>query len=137
MVFLTPVTQTQGRRPCDHTGSDWSDASVNRAVWRVATATRSYWSLQRECGPTNTLALYFYFFKFLAALGLCCCTRAFSSCGEWGLLFVAVCELLIAVASRCGARVLGSRASVVAARRLSSCGSRALERRLSSCGTRA
>ena len=36
---------------------------------------------------------------FLAALGLCCCARAFSSCGEWGLLFVAVCGLLIAVAS--------------------------------------
>ena len=39
------------------------------------------------------------FFFFLAALGLRCCTRAFSSCGERGLLFVAVCRLLIAVAS--------------------------------------
>ena len=39
------------------------------------------------------------FFFFVAALGLCCCTWAFSSCGEWGLLFVAVCGLLIAVAS--------------------------------------
>ena len=36
----------------------------------------------------------------------------------------------------CGARVLGTRASVVA-RELSSCGSQALERRLSSCGARA
>ena len=36
---------------------------------------------------------------FLAALGLCCCMRAFSSCGERGLLFVVVCGLLIAVAS--------------------------------------
>ena len=35
----------------------------------------------------------------LAALGLCCCTRAFSGCGEWGLLFIAVRGLLIAVAS--------------------------------------
>ena len=24
----------------------------------------------------------------MVVLGLCCCTRAFSSCGEWGLLFV-------------------------------------------------
>ena len=32
-------------------------------------------------------------------LGLCCCTWAFSSCGEWGLLFAAVCRFLIAVAS--------------------------------------
>ena len=35
----------------------------------------------------------------MAVLGLHCCARAFSSCGEWGLLFVAVCRLLIAVAS--------------------------------------
>ena len=35
----------------------------------------------------------------LAALGLRCCTQAFSSCGERGLLFVVVHGLLIAVAS--------------------------------------
>ena len=35
----------------------------------------------------------------MAALGLCCCAQAFSSCGEWGLLFVGVRGLLIAVAS--------------------------------------
>ena len=34
----------------------------------------------------------------MAALGLCCCARAFSSCGEQGLLFVEVRGLLIAVA---------------------------------------
>ena len=38
-------------------------------------------------------------YLFLAVLGLHCCVWAFSSCGEWGLLFIAVCELLIAVAS--------------------------------------
>ena len=32
-------------------------------------------------------------------LGLHCCVRAFSSCGQWGLLFVAVHRLLIVVAS--------------------------------------
>ena len=73
----------------------------------------------------------------MALLGLRCCTRAFSSCGEWGLLFVVVCGLLIAVASCCGARALGAWGSVAVARRLSSYGSRALERRLSSCGARA
>ena len=36
---------------------------------------------------------------FLAAFGLHCCAWAFSSCGEQGLLFVAVHRLLIAVAS--------------------------------------
>ena len=41
----------------------------------------------------------YLFKKFLAVLGLRCCTWAFSSCGEWGLLFVVVHGLLIAVAS--------------------------------------
>ena len=67
-------------------------------------------------------------------LGLRCCAWASSSCGERGLLFVAVCGLLIEVASL-GARALGAQASVVAACGLSSCGSQALEHRLSSCGT--
>ena len=35
----------------------------------------------------------------MAVLGLCRCEQAFSSCGERGLLFVAVSRLLIAVAS--------------------------------------
>ena len=35
----------------------------------------------------------------MSVLGLHCCARAFSSCGEWGLLFVAVHGLLIVVAS--------------------------------------
>ena len=47
--------------------------------------------------------LFFFFlnlfYLFLAALGLRCCARAFSSCGEQGLLFIAVRGLLIAVAS--------------------------------------
>ena len=42
--------------------------------------------------------IYFLFY-FLAVLGLCCCARAFSGCGERGLLFVAVRRLLIVVAS--------------------------------------
>ena len=40
-----------------------------------------------------------FIYLFLAALGLRCCAQAFSSCGEWGLLFVAVHGLLTAVAS--------------------------------------
>ena len=35
----------------------------------------------------------------MAALGLHCCVQAFSSCSEQGLLFIAVCGLLIVVAS--------------------------------------
>ena len=33
----------------------------------------------------------------MAALGLCSCSRVFSSCGDWRLLFVAVGRLLIVV----------------------------------------
>ena len=64
----------------------------------------------RRVGKTGSVAplhSFFYFFKklinliylFLAALGLCCCMPAFSSCSEWRLLFIVVCGLLIAVAS--------------------------------------
>ena len=42
---------------------------------------------------------FIYLFLFLAALGLHCCTRAFSSCDERGLLFVVVRGLLTPVAS--------------------------------------
>ena len=34
----------------------------------------------------------------MVVLGLCCCTQAFSSCNEWGLLFLAMLGLLIVVA---------------------------------------
>ena len=40
-----------------------------------------------------------FIYLFMAALGLCCCVRAFSSCGERRLLFVVVRRLLMAVAS--------------------------------------
>ena len=65
------------------------------------------------------------FYLSLASLGLHCCAWAFSSCGERGLLFISVRGLLIVVASHCGARALGTRASVGVPRRLSSRGSQA------------
>ena len=40
-----------------------------------------------------------FIYLFLAALGLCCCTWAFSSCSGRRLLFLAVCGLLIVVSS--------------------------------------
>ena len=45
------------------------------------------------------LFIHSFIHLFLAASGLRCCVRAFSSCGERGLLFVAVHGLLIVVAS--------------------------------------
>ena len=52
------------------------------------------------CTPTSfCVFLINLFILFLAAFGLHCCVRAFSGCGEQGLLFVAACRLLIVVAS--------------------------------------
>ena len=67
---------------------------VNRIVFRIL-----FYLL------VSGYASFFFFNKFiylfiylLAALGLRCCTRVFSSCCEQGLLFLAVRGLLIAVA---------------------------------------
>ena len=69
----------------------------------------------------NLGATYFFFFLiylFLAVLGLHFCARAFSSCGEWGPLFIAVRGPLTIAASLVAEHRLQTR-------RLSSCGSRA------------
>ena len=73
---------------------------------------------------------FFNLFLFLAALGLRCCTRAFSGCGERGLLFFTVRGLLIAVAS-----LVAEGFSLQWLLLLWNMGSR--RRRLSSCGARA
>ena len=84
---------------------------------------------------SNSFFINLFIYLFLAALGLCCCARAFSSWRREGATLHCGAR-----ASYCGgffccrAQALGTRASVVVARGLSSCGSWALERRLSSCG---
>ena len=50
-------------------------------------------------GTVFLIYINLFIYLFLAASGLCCCAQGFSSCGEQGLLFVAVPGLLIAVAS--------------------------------------
>ena len=45
-----------------------------------------------------------FIYLFLAVLGLRCCARAFSSCGERGPLFIAVRGPLTIAASRCRAQ---------------------------------
>ena len=45
------------------------------------------------------VCMYVCMYIFMAALGLCSCAQAFSSCSEWMLLFVEVHRLLIVVAS--------------------------------------
>ena len=69
---------------------------------------------------TSPTQFFFYQFiyLFLAVLGLRFCARAFSSCGERGPLFIAVCGPLTVAASPIAEHRLQTR-------RLSSCGSRA------------
>ena len=62
--------------------------------------------------------IYFIYLLFLAALGLRCCALAFSSCGKWGPLFIAVRGPLTIMASLVAEHRLQTH-------RLSSCGSRA------------
>ena len=58
----------------------------------------NHWTA-REVPSLPFLFFYKFIYLFLAALVLPCCVWAFSSCGERGLLFVAVRGLLIVVAS--------------------------------------
>ena len=76
-------------------------------------AIKSEWVLLLHLLPGKQSTLYFcalfffirvfkkiyLFYLFLSALGLHCCAWPFISCGERGLLFVAVRGLLIAVPS--------------------------------------
>ena len=62
--------------------------------------------------------MYLFIYLVLAVLGLRFCARAFSSCGERGPLFIAVCGPLTIAASPVAEHRLQTR-------RLSSCGSRA------------
>ena len=61
---------------------------------------------------------YLFIYLFMAVLGLRFCARAFSSCGKWGPLFIAVRGPFTIAAPP----VAGHRLQT---RRLSSCGSRA------------
>ena len=69
----------------------------------------------------RSLLLFFFnlfLYLFLAVLGLRFCARAFSSCGKWGPLFIAVHGPLTVAASLVAEHRLQTR-------RLSNCGSRA------------
>ena len=93
-VHLTPQIYASDCRVLTLIVKDWDlyrskspvrmDAPLNNVIYSLAALT----------------FLFIYLFTYLlAALGLHCCARSFSSCGERGLLFVAVRGLLIVVAS--------------------------------------
>ena len=93
---------------------------------------------QKSQNGTNACNMFFRIAKeeidgfqldlFPPSLPSCRCAQAFSSCCERGLLFVAMCRLLIAVASLVAEHGLQARG-------LQQLWLAALERRLSSCGT--
>ena len=61
--------------------------------------------------PVKFYYLFIYYF-WLRGVFIAFCLQAFSSCGEWGLLFVAMRGRLTVVASLvAGARALGTRVS--------------------------
>ena len=67
---------------------------------------------------SSIFCFFCFLFLFMAVLGLRFCASAFSSCGKWGPLFIAVRGPLTIVASLVGEHRLQTR-------RLSNCGSRA------------
>ena len=73
---------------------------------------RICWSLKSD------FFFLIFIYLFMAVLGLRFCARAFSSCGKWGPLFIAVRGPLIITVS------LGAEHRLQT-RRLSNCGSRA------------
>ena len=83
------------------------EAVCSMALWRACGCVQVV--IQRE-GKISALVIIIFFYHFylklyscLAALGLCCCTQAFSSVAQWGYSLVMAHGLLICcVFSCCG-----------------------------------
>ena len=92
---------------CSLASTLWWEDTHHSTFWpgKVARANASIQILEKTPLSTqNSLRAKLLFWKhfiylFLAVLGLHCYARIFSSCGEWGLLFIAIYRLLIAMAS--------------------------------------
>ena len=91
-------TTTYGIPGLQHSHTKSSTANIYRKLPSSLIKVHSGFYLCCDLRWTTTY-IFLNLFIFLAVLGLHCCTRAFSSCVERGLLFVVVCRLLIAVAS--------------------------------------
>ena len=91
-------------------------------LWASATGPQFYQEGQVNNFYLISFKKYLTNIFILAALGLCCCLQAFSSCSKWGLLFscLEARRLLIAGASLVAEHELyGAWASVVVVHRLS------------------
>ena len=82
----------------------------------LASACSPTWKLPKSSCSRVFFLIIYLLFLFLAVLGLRFCARAFSSCGEWGPLFIAVRGPVTIAASLVAEQRLQTL-------RLSSCGS--------------
>ena len=112
----------------------WQDCYSHRGAFKMEGGVPSGWAQSRSrVWLVHAVHMAFqplllswpgslplFFILLLAALGLCCCARAFSSCSEQGLL--SVCHAQTSHCSgfsRWGAQALGAWASVVVVQGLS------------------
>ena len=111
--------------------SPWGHIELDPTDFHTHTHTHTHITLQshqtqkdsKVCLPQQSVSRsHTHFFSgrggVRSVLGLPCCTQVFSSCSEWRLLFVAVCGLLIAVASLVAKHRFYSTGSVIVARSL-------------------
>ena len=94
-----PDAQAQQLWPTGPAAPRHAGSSQTRARTHVPCIGRQ---TPNHCATREALFYFLinvFIYLFLATLGLSCCARAFSSCGERGPLFVAVRGLLIVVAS--------------------------------------
>ena len=111
---LRPVSPSLSTEPCEPEPSPLLYSHEEDTTYLLQYKQRG--SGRKQMVLWEQLQEISFLFKidiFLAMLGFCCCTQAFSSCGvgvsHWGGF------------SCCRAQALGTRVSVVAAFRLSSC----------------
>ena len=132
--FHSPLS-SQG--PASTHSHDWHVASAQqRSVALLSLFPSSLLSLSPSLGIRTAYSQvdsssFWETYLFIGCAGSLLLHRLFSSCGEWGLLFVAVLRLLIC--SGFSMRSMGSRAGGLGSS--GTCGSQVLEHRLNSCGT--
>ena len=107
------LTLCNSQTSSGHRVSFWDDENILKLVLMVVQLVN-----RLKATEVCTFNLFLLIYLFLAALGLCCYMRAFSSCGKWGILFS--CE---SWASHCGGFPC-CRAWALGCAGFSSCGSR-------------
>ena len=95
---------------------------IKVAFFRICLSLNSYFRKMKEIilvfNSSQKYTFFFFLNLFMAVLGLRFCSRAFSTCGKRGPLFIAVCGPLTIAASLVAEHRLQTR-------RLSNCGSQA------------